>query len=67
MSKRSIAVDLSVIVKAKADTPCSTFEEFAAIVFLYIMSIAKNCDTCDVMVDRYFEGSLKERVRKYRG
>ena len=67
MSKQSIAVDLSVIVKAKADTPCSIFEEFVVIVFLYIMSIAKNWDTCDVMVDRYFEGSLKERVRKYCG
>ena len=42
MSKQSIAVDLSVIVKAKADTLCSIFEEFVVIVFLYIMSIAKN-------------------------
>ena len=36
---------LSVIVKAKADTPCSTFEEVTFFVFLHIM------------VDRYFVGS----------
>ena len=48
------AEHLSVIVKPKADTPCSTFEE---ITFLHIMRIAKNYDTCDVVVDRYFVGS----------
>ena len=65
--KWGIIVDLSVIVKAKADAPYSTFENFTFFVFLHIMSIGKNYNSCDDVVDRYFERRLKEGVRKDSG
>ena len=31
------------------------------------MLMSKNCERCKIVVDRYFEGSLKEGTRNKRG
>ena len=67
MVEKAIVIDLSFIIKAKAASPCSTFNEFASIVFQHIMELAKQYNRCDIVAGRYFQGSLKEGTRDKRG
>ena len=48
-TKNVIGIKLSVIIKAKAKSLCSTFNDFAEEVYASIMSLAKGYERCDVV------------------
>ena len=55
------------MIKAKASSPCTTFDDFAVIVYNYIMYCSSGYSRCDIVADRYFSASLKEGTRTQRG
>ena len=57
----------SVIIKMKEGAACSTFNEFASVVYNHIIYLGNGFQRIDVIVDRYFEDSLKGQARKNRG
>ena len=66
-SKYGIVIELSPIIQSKQVNNCSTFDDFARVVYNHIVFLSRGYDRCDVVADRYFTGSLKEGTRKKRG
>ena len=66
-TKNAIVIELSVIIKAKTKSLCSTFNGFAEEVYASIMFLAKGYERYDVVTDRYFAGCLKEGFREKQG
>ena len=61
--KAGIVIELSPIVKSRECVTCTNFHHFASIIYRHIMSLASGYERCDVIADRYFDGSLKEGTR----
>ena len=55
--KSSIVIELSPIIKAKSSPSCTTFSDFAAIVYRTILYHSKGYKGLDVVADRYFQDS----------
>ena len=62
-----IVIELSPIIKSKQKVSCTTFDQFAEVVYRHIKFLSKDYQRCDVVADRYFSGSLKEGTRLKRG
>ena len=62
----AIIFDLSAIVRSKSKPNCLTFDDFANYVYRIIMLMSKNYERCEIVADRYFEGSLKEGTKNKR-
>ena len=65
--ENAIVIELSAVIQAKANSKCTTFNDFASILFFFIMGFAKQYHRCEIIADRYFQGSLKEGTRDKRG
>ena len=63
----AIIFDLSAIVRSKSKSNCLAFDDFANYIYRIIMLMSKNYQRCEIVADRYFEGSLKEGTRNNRG
>ena len=62
-----IIIELSPIIRSKQKVNCTTFDQFAEVVYRHIKFLSQDYQRCDVVVDRYFSGSLKEGTRQKRG
>jgi hypothetical protein len=65
--KSGIVIELSAILRKTLASWVKTFADFAKFLHDEIMNLASNFNRCDVITDRYFRGSLKEGIRRYRG
>ena len=54
-------------MKSKSRSNCLTFDDFANYIHRIVMPMSKNYERCEIVEDRYFEGSLKEGIRNNRG
>ena len=59
--------ELSMLLRKKQPSWVQTFADFSMFLYEEIMDIARTFQRCDVISDRYFEGSLKEGIREDRG
>ena len=66
-NRNAIIFDLSAIVRSKSKSNCLTFDDFANYIYRIIMLMSKKYERCEIVADRYFEGSLKEGTRNNRG
>ena len=66
-NRNAIIFNLSAIVKSKSKSNCLTFDDFANYIYRIKMLMSKNYERCEIVADRYFEGSLKEWTRNKRG
>ena len=66
-NRNAIIFDLSAIVRSRSKSNCLTFHYFANYTYRIIMLMSKNYERCEIVADRYFEGSLKEGTRNKRG
>ena len=60
-------VELSMLLRKTMPSWVQTFGDFSYFLYEEIMDISKSFQRCDVIADRYFEGSLKEGTRNDRG
>ena len=60
-------IELSMLLRKKLPTSVQTFADYARFLYDEIMDISHQYQRCDVVSDRYFEGSLKEGTRENRG
>ena len=60
-------VELSMLLRKKQPSWVQAFADFSKFLYEEIMDIARTSQRCDVISDRYFEGSLKEGTREDRG
>ena len=51
----AVVVDLSGIIKVKAGAACSTFNEFASVVYNHIIYLGDRFQSIDIIANRYFE------------
>ena len=60
-------IELSMLLRKKQPSWVQTFADFFKFLYNEILDISSLFNRCDVITDRYFEGSLKERTREDRG
>ena len=69
--KSSIVIEMLPLIKAKASAThtgsLANFREFSLLVYYKVMKYGTNYDRIDLVFDRYFEKSHKERTRSPRG
>ena len=66
-TKCGIVVELSLFLRKKRPTWVFKFHDLAKFLYDEIMDLSKFFQRCDIVIDRYFEDSLKEGVREERG
>ena len=60
-------IELSMLLRKKQPSRVQTFADFSKFLYNEIVDISSLFNRCDVITDRYFEGSLKEGTREDRG
>ena len=60
-------IELSTLLQKKQPSWVQTFNDFSKFLYNTIMDISSLFNRCDVIIDQYFEGSLKEGTREDRG
>ena len=60
-------IELSMLLQRKQPSRVQTFADFSKFLYDEIMDISSLFNRCDVIIDRYFEGSLKEWTREDHG
>ena len=63
-SATAIIIELSPLVQTHDLTNCRTFLDLALALYSRVSKIAAGCIRNDVITDRYFNNSLKERTRE---
>ena len=63
----AIVIELSPLIRTQAIKADMKFIEFASSIYTRLKNLSKGSVRCDVIVDRYFEHSLKENLRICRG
>ena len=66
-NESSIIIELSPVIKAKSSSSCTTFNDFAVIIYNHVMYYSSGYKRCDIIADRYFSFSLKDGTRNQRG
>ena len=61
--KSGVVVELSMFLRKTKQTWVNTFSDFAQFLYNEIMKLAAPFSRCDIVADRYFEGSLKDGMR----
>ena len=60
-------IEPSMLLRRKQPSWVQIFADFSKFLYNEIMDISSLFNTCDVITDRYFEGSLKEGTKEDRG
>ena len=63
----AMVIELSPVISTHSLKVGMTFVDFALTLFQRIVHLAKVYFQCDVIIDRYFEHSLKEKLHCKRG
>ena len=65
--KKGCVIELFLLLRKKQPSWLQTFADFSKFLYDEIMDISSLFNRCDVIKDRYFEGSLKEGTREDHG
>ena len=66
-SNNAILFDLSGFIRVKTYSNCKNLNEFALLLYQHFSKLSEGYNRCEIISDRYFDGSLKEGTRKKRG
>ena len=66
-SNNAILFELSAFIRVKTNSNCKNFNEFALLLYHHFSKPSEGGNRCEIISDRYFDGSLEEGTRKKRG
>ena len=66
-SNNAILFELSAFIRVKTYSNCKNFNEFALLLYYHFSKPSEGGNPCEIISDRYFDGSLEEGTRKKRG
>ena len=60
----AVVIECSAQIQAKSKAPVQNMYDFAVLLYNHVTELSKDFDRCDVIADRYFNGSLREATTR---